>query len=54
MNNRFRQKQRMALSAWVVDSVSFTAATRRAGLPKSSVRQREKSIGKHLLNRTTH
>jgi len=53
----FRQLQDMALFALVSECGSFTAAAKRAGLPKSSVSQRisqlEKSLGLRLLNRTT-
>lgn len=53
----FKQLQDMALFALVAESGSFTAAARRAGLPKSSVSQRisqlEQAIGLRLLNRTT-
>lgn len=53
----FKQLQDMALFALVAESGSFTAAARRAGLPKSSVSQRisqlEQALGLRLLNRTT-
>ncbi|WP_426818300.1 LysR family transcriptional regulator [Winslowiella sp. 2C04] len=53
----FKQLQDMALFALVAEGGSFTAAARRAGLPKSSVSQRisqlEQSLGLRLLNRTT-
>ncbi|MCX8960541.1 LysR family transcriptional regulator [Erwinia psidii] len=53
----FKQLQDMALFALVVECGSFTAAARRAGLPKSSVSQRisllEQTLGIRLLNRTT-
>ncbi|WAT00222.1 LysR family transcriptional regulator [Rouxiella chamberiensis] len=53
----FKQLQDMALFALVAETGSFTAAARRAGLPKSSVSQRvsqlEQSLGLRLLNRTT-
>lgn len=53
----FSQLQDMALFALVVECGSFTAAARRAGLPKSSVSLRvsqlEKHLGLRLLNRTT-
>ncbi|MBW7981533.1 LysR family transcriptional regulator [Enterobacillus tribolii] len=53
----FGQLQDMALFALVVECGSFTAAARRAGLPKSSVSLRvsqlEKQLGLRLLNRTT-
>jgi len=53
----FRQLQDMALFALVSECGSFTAAAKRAGLPKSSVSQRisqlEKALGLRLLNRTT-
>ena len=52
-----KRLQDMALFALVAESGSFTAAARRAGLPKSSVSQRisqlEQAIGLRLLNRTT-
>lgn len=52
-----KQLQDMALFALVAESGSFTAAARRAGLPKSSVSQRisqlEQAVGLRLLNRTT-
>ncbi|AUX92316.1 LysR family transcriptional regulator [Mixta gaviniae] len=52
-----KRLQDMALFALVAESGSFTAAARRAGLPKSSVSQRisqlEQTIGLRLLNRTT-
>lgn len=53
----FKQLQDMALFALIAECGSFTAAAKRAGLPKSSVSQRisqlEQSIGLRLLNRTT-
>lgn len=53
----FKSLQDMALFALVAECGSFTAAARRAGLPKSSVSQRishlENSLGIRLLNRTT-
>ena len=53
----FKQLQDMALFALVAECGSFTAAARRAGLPKSSVSQRisqlEQTLGLRLLNRTT-
>lgn len=53
----FRQLQDMALFALVAECGSFTAAARKAGLPKSSVSQRisqlEQQLGIRLLNRTT-
>lgn len=53
----FKSLQYMALFALVAECGSFTAAARRAGLPKSSVSQRisqlENSLGIRLLNRTT-
>ncbi|WP_172606657.1 LysR family transcriptional regulator [Pantoea coffeiphila] len=53
----FRQLQDMALFALVAECGSFTAAAKRAGLPKSSVSQRisqlEQALGLRLLNRTT-
>lgn len=53
----FKQLQDMALFALVVECGSFSAAAKRAGLPKSSVSQRisqlERQIGLRLLNRTT-
>ncbi|AKJ41314.1 LysR family transcriptional regulator [Pragia fontium] len=53
----FRQLQDMALFALVVETGSFTAAAKRAGLPKSSVSQRisqlEQQLGLRLLMRTT-
>ncbi|WP_413504685.1 LysR substrate-binding domain-containing protein [Serratia grimesii] len=54
---RFKQLQDMALFALVAECGSFTAAARRAALPKSSVSQRisqlEQTLGLRLLNRTT-
>ena len=53
----FKQLQDMALFALVAEMGSFTAAARKAGLPKSSVSQRvsqlEQQVGIRLLNRTT-
>jgi len=53
----FRQLQDMALFALVAECGSFTAAAKRAGLPKSSVSQRisqlEQALGLRLINRTT-
>ncbi len=53
----FKQLQDMALFALVVECGGFSAAARRAGLPKSSVSQRisqlEQQVGLRLLNRTT-
>ncbi|HHQ6604144.1 TPA: LysR substrate-binding domain-containing protein [Serratia fonticola] len=53
----FKQLQDMALFALVAECGSFTAAAKRAGLPKSSVSQRvsqlELKLGLRLLNRTT-
>ncbi|QKJ85742.1 LysR family transcriptional regulator [Paramixta manurensis] len=53
----FKRLQDMALFALVAECGSFTAAARRAGLPKSSVSQRisqlEQTLGLRLLNRTT-
>jgi len=54
---RFKQLQDMALFALVAECGSFTAAAKRAALPKSSVSQRisqlEQTLGLRLLNRTT-
>ncbi|WP_159565373.1 LysR family transcriptional regulator [Budvicia diplopodorum] len=53
----FKQLQDMALFTLVVELGSFTAAAKRAGLPKSSVSQRishlEQQLGIRLLMRTT-
>ena len=53
----FKQLQDMALFTLVVELGSFTAAAKRAGLPKSSVSQRishlEQQLGLRLLARTT-
>ncbi|MBK5143217.1 LysR family transcriptional regulator [Budviciaceae bacterium BWR-B9] len=53
----FKQLQDMALFTLVVETGSFTAAAKRAGLPKSSVSQRishlEQALGLRLLMRTT-
>ena len=53
----FKQLQDMALFALVAEMGSFTAAARKAELPKSSVSQRisqlEQQVGIRLLNRTT-
>ena len=53
----FKQLQDMALFALVVECGGFSAAAKRAGLPKSSVSQRisqlEQQVGLRLLNRTT-
>lgn len=53
----FKHLQDMALFALVAECGSFTAAAKRAGLPKSSVSQRvsqlEQSLGLRLINRTT-
>ncbi|MEX3241390.1 LysR family transcriptional regulator [Serratia quinivorans] len=54
---RFKQLQDMALFALVAECGSYTAAAKRAALPKSSVSQRisqlEQTLGLRLLNRTT-
>ena len=53
----FKQLQDMALFAKVAECGSFTRAADMAGLPKSSVSQRnsqlEQNLGIRLLNRTT-
>ncbi|MDR0807038.1 MAG: LysR family transcriptional regulator [Enterobacteriaceae bacterium] len=53
----FKQLQDMALFTLVVETGSFTAAAKRAGLPKSSISQRishlEQRLGLRLLMRTT-
>ncbi len=53
----FKQLQDMALFAMVAECGSFTAAAKRADLPKSSVSQRisqlEQRLGLRLINRTT-
>lgn len=53
----FKQLQDMALFTLVVEAGSFTAAAKRAELPKSSVSQRishlEQQLGLRLLRRTT-
>lgn len=53
----FKQLQDMALFTLVVELGSFTAAAKRAGLPKSSISQRishlEQQLGLRLLARTT-
>lgn len=53
----FKQLQDMALFTLVVELGSFTAAAKRAGLPKSSISQRirrlEQQLGLRLLMRTT-